>query len=299
MAEGGVGSDAIDEGSPWVLSSDEFCDLFCQSCSNIGTCVPAQGFCIDCEEYFCGKCCLEHRKFNITKNHVIKAKDEMPRDKIKAHVDMEHIFIDKCASHTGEYVKYLCQACDQIGCSVCMTTSHRSCENVTYILDIVGKQNLDKEIASVNKRVNEFLMELSEDGAEILANKEAVDRYKASALNDLENERQRINRHFDYLEKRFRNEVYIVHSEDERDITHSAEEHELLENELVKIKSSLADRKDGKVIQKFVATKHAGSMLKQAEIRLGDLRKKNKARRYMCSEFYFKSFVIKYFNIAK
>ncbi|XP_052819104.1 uncharacterized protein LOC128244973 [Mya arenaria] len=52
--------------------------VYCQPCGEGGKHAVAQGFCQTCEEYMCDPCIEAHKRFKVSRNHIMLSKDEMP-----------------------------------------------------------------------------------------------------------------------------------------------------------------------------------------------------------------------------
>lgn len=278
MAEGNANASASADDS-WMLGSEEVCDVYCQSCTNVGAQIPAQGYCVNCEEFFCGNCCQEHKKFNVTRNHVIKNKDEATERKTTVKHKVDYTFVDKCPFHDSEHIKFVCQSCDVIGCSACMTTCHRACDQVHYIPSIIHKAEVDKGYRKTKQDVGQVLQAISEDHLDLASSKEAVQAYKTRALQQLEQERAKINTYLDCLEDKFKTQVGIVQDEDTDKIAKTEELLKTVSLDMQSIQGKILAAEDGHAIRKFIATKTTQEALIAIEKQLDSMRKHTGPRR--------------------
>lgn len=278
MAEEHVDDTSID--NSFLLSSEEVYESYCQSCTNVGKTIPAQGYCESCEEYFCGTCCQEHKKFNVTKKHVIKHKDEVTHKKRTKQSKQMYNFVDKCLSHTDEYIKFLCQNCDTLGCSVCMTTCHRACALVSYIPDILQTQAVEKEIREVKQTIERVLEAVSEDKLVLKESKTAVNTYKTCALKQLEQERANINKFLDSLEHKFETQTAIVEEEDISNISEAEQIFDTVYQDMKMIQSEVLLAEGGHTVNKFIATKTAKRAITAAQKQADIAWKRTRPRRY-------------------
>ncbi|CAC5420372.1 unnamed protein product [Mytilus coruscus] len=104
----------------------------CEICEN----APGSHYCVECEQYFCEKCKIFHKKKqNISKCHMFQsALDVIPAGK------------SKCKEHTDNF-DFLCKTCNVPVCSSCVTDIHNG-HKLSKILDSNSelKEKNDQEL---------------------------------------------------------------------------------------------------------------------------------------------------------
>ena len=133
-----------------VKGSDSMYDFVCDPCEEEGHRYVPFGFCSDCNHFLCEKCYSVHCRPLPTRNHKLLDKDKVPKS--RPQVSVNHQDIDeKCEQHHGKVVEYFCENHGTIGCSVCITLDHKSCDGVKFVPDM----KVDKD------KVHEVMRELS------------------------------------------------------------------------------------------------------------------------------------------
>ncbi|XP_012537842.2 E3 ubiquitin-protein ligase TRIM33 isoform X2 [Monomorium pharaonis] len=95
----------------------------CTSCHDN---IIATSWCMECEEFICQNCVMAHQRLKITKDHVIKPKDEITNDKDNVKRGNKkipgYLF---CTIHSHEQLSLFCQTCDRLTCRDCQLSEHR------------------------------------------------------------------------------------------------------------------------------------------------------------------------------
>ena len=127
MASGGD-SLTLNEDSQGNMQQNDFLTTkLCDACLYDDTLEQASGFCVPCTEYLCDKCCRDHRKNKITRNHTVLKQDEMP-DNVDAFQTINKL--SKCAVHEDHEFAYECIDHNAVICVVCLSETHRKCDHV-------------------------------------------------------------------------------------------------------------------------------------------------------------------------
>ncbi|XP_063436145.1 E3 ubiquitin-protein ligase TRIM71-like [Mytilus trossulus] len=128
-------------------------------------CVSASGsqYCLECEQYFCENCKIFHKRQKLSKNHQFQSsEDDIPEAK------------SKCKDH-NEDVSLLCNTCNVVVCSKCVTGNHKG-HAFSQLMDSIT-QLKEKTKKNVSRKVQEATlnMEKIEEGQQAFAMKiEAV-----------------------------------------------------------------------------------------------------------------------------
>ncbi|XP_052790367.1 uncharacterized protein LOC128224530 [Mya arenaria] len=145
MEVGGRKSDDANENA-----STEFV-LNCQPCLKDGREISANGFCKICKEFMCDPCISAHKRFAMSRNHVILTKDKMPSfymNKDKTDV----LPTEPCHEHTSEMIKFYCPTHDDLGCSDCIVFHHRNCK-VEYLSETAKQYKDSEEYKTLNEKI--------------------------------------------------------------------------------------------------------------------------------------------------
>lgn len=90
----------------------------CTSCEEGAN---ASAFCLDCQEWLCETCVSAHHRVRVTKDHVIRQKDEMEGEKTSG-LSQKYLF---CPVHSHEQLKLYCETCDKLTCRDCQLSDHK------------------------------------------------------------------------------------------------------------------------------------------------------------------------------
>ena len=115
-------------------------DIVCMPCKADDKQTQAYCFCIQCMEYYCKNCYEEHRKFKATQKHTVLIGNDLPTD-ISAFDRMTRLKF--CDLHPDKETEFKCINDDKYICSICATTSHRKCGNITHLHSAVEDRTLD------------------------------------------------------------------------------------------------------------------------------------------------------------
>ncbi|XP_053378844.1 uncharacterized protein LOC128548339 [Mercenaria mercenaria] len=119
-----------------TVGSDIEYDFVCDPCEEEGHRFEAYGFCSDCNHYLCETCYTAHRRPIPMRNHKLLDKNDMPKVRPKPTSVNNEVIEEKCDVHVGKFVEFYCGNHDTIGCSVCMTLEHKSCDSVQFVPDM-------------------------------------------------------------------------------------------------------------------------------------------------------------------
>ncbi|XP_053405102.1 uncharacterized protein LOC128558879 [Mercenaria mercenaria] len=126
-----------------ITESDEVVEMFCEICDRKGKRdVIAVGFCVACVTYYCDTCLDYHAQF--LPDHIQQDRNQMPKD----------FYLEKCEQHSKELVKFYCQSCGNIACSVCKNTFHRACQRVCHLSKLACQFELGEEFHIVDDLLN-------------------------------------------------------------------------------------------------------------------------------------------------
>jgi len=98
----------------------------CTSCEDESA---ASSHCIQCREWLCDTCVQAHQRVKVTRDHVIKSKEEYEKDsELKEQArpatspDQKPLF---CKMHPHEQLRLFCATCDKLTCRDCQLVEHK------------------------------------------------------------------------------------------------------------------------------------------------------------------------------
>ncbi|XP_053404216.1 uncharacterized protein LOC128558569 [Mercenaria mercenaria] len=242
-------SDVVSEISS---SGGQVVQLYCDSCREDNKYVPAEGFCVNCDEYLCISCVSFHQKQKALKLHVLKDKPNLPKE--RAHVNIRDVCVDKCSSHTDRVIEYFCKSCDQLGCSVCIVTGHRTCKDVDFIPDVIEGIENSNEYTHLIGYMKDLSVKLDHQKNRAASNIERSNDFRRKAKEKVKKQRAEINEIFDILENETHSKVDEIYQEDQGKLSCISDQVISLTSDLSEMSSDL-QRKSENRCQLFVATK--------------------------------------------
>ncbi|KAH3790745.1 hypothetical protein DPMN_168952 [Dreissena polymorpha] len=90
-------------------------------------------YCMGCHEHMCKSCGENHIKYKNMRNHQLRPSEEAPSPKVANSLQE----LSRCPNHETEHLEYICQDHDQPCCSKCTLTSHRKCDKVDLLRDVI------------------------------------------------------------------------------------------------------------------------------------------------------------------
>ncbi|KAL3178046.1 hypothetical protein MRX96_038586 [Rhipicephalus microplus] len=122
----------------------------CTNCDDSSS--TAAGFCVDCQDWLCQACIDAHQRVRVTKDHTIRAKDELEGDK-PAALGQKYMF---CENHKQEQLKLYCETCDKLTCRDCQLQEHKD-HKYQFISSAwcpqPGEQTAPREITQQEQKV--------------------------------------------------------------------------------------------------------------------------------------------------
>ncbi|XP_053395676.1 E3 ubiquitin-protein ligase TRIM71-like [Mercenaria mercenaria] len=229
-------------------------EILCQPCHGEGDEVTAEGYCENCNEYFCSLCLKVHRKMAVTKNHVIKSKVDMPRTNIQSDPCVE-----PCDIHKTEIVKYYCHKHDSVGCGDCMVIDHKACK-VELVSDVSGNYGNSGEIETIKEKIEEMERRISSVKQDMKDNFNAAADMKARIVKEIKLFRKELNTHLDQAEAELLSEVEQLNAKDVVVQKQGLKECDSMETVMKQFQQTI-DQHEDKVNQLFVTAKLAKERL--------------------------------------
>ncbi|XP_052817811.1 transcription intermediary factor 1-alpha-like isoform X1 [Mya arenaria] len=251
--------------------------VYCQPCGEGGKRAVAKGFCQTCEEYMCDPCIEAHKRFKVSRNHIMLSKDKMPSfypsTKQSDIGDTEY-----CKKHPKEMIKFYCPTHGDLGCGDCVVLDHRSCK-VDYIADVAKDfviGNEFKELGPSIKRTDDFLSGSISNVSELLDEVENQSKHEIARLRKF---RAEINTYLDRREKELLDNIRKVKIDDEKVLNTLKTDCESAKSGLEAMKADLSSG-DISVNQRYVAARRAEKDLRNILDKTKQMTGLIKARKY-------------------
>ncbi|XP_045215126.2 uncharacterized protein LOC123565323 [Mercenaria mercenaria] len=121
---------------------------------------------------------------------------------------------EDCAKHKGETIKFYCKGHQALGCHTCIATVHRTCISVQAITDFT--KDIDKAplYNEVKKELKEMEQLFKTQKKRIQGKDQLSRRCNATALTEVRQRRNIINKQFDKLEQNIEKESTKMLRED-------------------------------------------------------------------------------------
>lgn len=146
-----------DELNDWVKSLDVSSDQtmtdtsgragnVCSACKNVEISVPAEKYCLDCQESLCSKCArISHGLKQLTGHSIVDLKQAT--EGLGESGDESLLFIMasymKCNTHPENPLLYICKDDHTLCCTDCILDIHRHCDNIANLKDKSVKEEVD------------------------------------------------------------------------------------------------------------------------------------------------------------
>ncbi|XP_045202942.2 uncharacterized protein LOC123556356 [Mercenaria mercenaria] len=197
---------SVYSGNSIKSGSDELQNtILCDVCDKGEKQCKAEGFCVDCQEYLCKECCDYHKKLKVLQSHVLQDINTISKTTYKAKG--KRICEEKCSSHSDRVIEFFCQSCDQLGCTICITTQHNKCSSLHHIPDIVAELKETDEYKGLLDALKETAMKLEQNKAKYETNVEKKTYYRERAKYAIKKHRDEMNQLFDSFEKQVESEL--------------------------------------------------------------------------------------------
>ncbi|XP_053383607.1 transcription intermediary factor 1-beta-like [Mercenaria mercenaria] len=194
-------------------ASDEFFDFVCSPCNKKDRNTEAVKYCADCQEYLCGACVIHHNSFAVLAGHTLVGRSKSGNT---SGADIKHlpsVPTERCTIHKTKLMDMFCADHDSIGCHVCFTSNHKTCQNIHYFPEFVQSVRQDENDKRVAKEIKtvmsvaEYFMKRNQK-----ARKENS-KSKMVCLKEIKSFRADINEVTDQLEKASVAEIEENHNE--------------------------------------------------------------------------------------
>ncbi|KAH3790730.1 E3 ubiquitin-protein ligase TRIM56-like [Dreissena polymorpha] len=152
----------------------------CLACKTENKNETATVYCMGCHEHMCAVCGETHKKYKQMRNHQLRPSEEAPSSKVRDLLQG----LSRCPNHENEKLEYICQDHNQTCCSKCAFTSHRTCDKVMLLSDVINDNKTYK--ASIHettemmdealKHVSAMLLELEGEPLRVANSEKNIDK---------------------------------------------------------------------------------------------------------------------------
>ncbi|XP_052816148.1 uncharacterized protein LOC128242832 isoform X4 [Mya arenaria] len=251
--------------------------VYCQPCEEEGKRAVAQGFCQTCQEYMCDPCIKAHKKFKVSRNHIMLSKDKMPSS--YPSTKQSDIGVTKyCRKHPNEMIKFYCPTHSDLGCGDCVVIGHRTCK-VDYIDDVSKDFTNGREFRELEpsiKRAEDLLSRCISKVKELF---DEVEQHYKDEIDRLRKFRAEINTYLDRREKELLGNIQKMKTEDESVLTELETDCELAKCGLVVTKTELTSC-DVSYNQRYVTARRAQKELREIHDKMQKMAGRLKAQKY-------------------
>uniref|UniRef100_A0A8W8LUU6 Tripartite motif-containing protein 45 n=1 Tax=Magallana gigas TaxID=29159 RepID=A0A8W8LUU6_MAGGI len=112
------------------IDSDRSKNQYCMFCQREDKNVQAKHWCKTCTATICDDCKSIHSFVPILESHKIVSLSDV--EDLKTNIEID----EPCLVHKGKYIEVFCQDHDQLCCSICFATKHRTCKKVQSLDDV-------------------------------------------------------------------------------------------------------------------------------------------------------------------
>ncbi|XP_052816154.1 protein wech-like [Mya arenaria] len=251
--------------------------VYCQPCEEEGKCAVAQKFCQTCEEYMCDPCNKAHKRFKVTRNHIMLSKDKMPSS-YPSTKQSDIGVTEYCRTHPKEVIKFYCPTHSDLGCGDCIVIGHRTCK-VDYIADVSKDFTNGSEFRELEpsiKRTEDLLSGCISKVKELF---DEVEQQSKDEIDRLRRFRTEINTYLDRREKELLGNIQKMKTDDESVLTELKTDCELAKSGLVATRTELisGDVSDN---QRYVTARRVQKQLREIHDKMEKMAGRMKARKY-------------------
>ncbi|WAR26512.1 TRI33-like protein [Mya arenaria] len=177
-------------------TSDLIHDFACSPCKDDGLNNEAEFFCDECKKYYCNNCVNLHNK--LFRTHTVLGRQDV--SKWLGYAGLSPIEI--CDKHGDKKLELLCEDHDELCCLICVSLTHRMCQSIKHIPDLVDglkKQTDFIKLPADVQKINHRLQEITKKRTH---NKESLKVSGKKLLAEIQSLRNRVNAKLDELEKK-------------------------------------------------------------------------------------------------
>ncbi|XP_069139351.1 LOW QUALITY PROTEIN: uncharacterized protein [Argopecten irradians] len=129
---------------------------FCDPCLRGKESNPAEVTCTECEEKLCIQCRIHHERSKLSATHQLNS--------ISGNIGLLANVYEMCHQHVGNTFGFYCVDHSAMCCNTCVLVSHRQCNNVQPMKDVIKKStanpsSVEAELKAVTEETNKLIEE--------------------------------------------------------------------------------------------------------------------------------------------
>lgn len=182
------------------LESSQTCD----PCKRGEKNEEAFSWCKDCGEALCESCANYHTKVKMLMDHKVITLEEMRKQPTRIPETDE-----LCQKHAGKLIEAYCDDHDVICCVECITENHRQCKMVRTIDQVA--LGIKSKLESLFFRLDELTSQAVSVVEDRKTNLDDLLRQKEDILTEVNRTRDDIQRYFEILENKMKEDIAQTH----------------------------------------------------------------------------------------
>ncbi|XP_053390830.1 uncharacterized protein LOC123544465 [Mercenaria mercenaria] len=234
--------------------SEEIVEMYCELCKKKGKNRSADGYCVDCVRYLCGKCLNYHTEF--LPDHVHKDKTNMPQD----------VCFNPCPGHEEEIIKFYCSSCNTFFCSLCKKNSHKDCTEVNHLPELVKQLEKGQEFSAFKRDLEALVDETSSMDSFLASETKSAEAISETALSKIELLREQILKWVETRIEKMKSDVKAINDKDMTVIQDNSSRLSVIMSQTSAVQSDIVQKlKDAKRCELFMTMKSAQNKGKMFE----------------------------------
>ncbi|KAL4221365.1 hypothetical protein ACF0H5_019624 [Mactra antiquata] len=257
-----------DKGRSMDKMSEETFDFICTNCDSNGKIVEAVRYCIECRGYCCQTCTDTHTTIVMLKNHNLLDASQGNQASNQPG-SLPEFPTERCTLHKGKVIDMYCEDHNEVGCSTCISTNHRTCpeKSIYSIPDMIDTLFKLGDCKQIQSRLRDMMVSLTTLGKSKNDRLEDLQVIKKEEMNKVTKFQKALESIIRKAGDATRNEIESKYKELEKEILQEKQDAERNEASL-KESGEKNKKAEGNRAQRFVCSKVAEKKIKEAEIQI-------------------------------
>ena len=168
---------------------------FCGICDIRHISKPSKVWCPQCEEGLCTECIEHHSLVKLSRNHTTIPIEEY--QKLPSYV----LEIKEHCNEHDEKFNLFCKEHECPCCRICIVNNHRDCKEVDILENIITNVKASNMLNELEILIKEMIENIGKIRQNRETNSSAVKEQKRIIVNEIHEERTKINNHLDKLQE--------------------------------------------------------------------------------------------------
>ncbi|WAR26822.1 TRI33-like protein, partial [Mya arenaria] len=177
-------------------TSDLIHDFACSPCKDNGLNNEAHFFCVACKKFYCNNCEQLHNK--LFRTHTVLGRQNV--SKWAGYAGLSPIEI--CDKHGDKKLELLCEDHDELCCPVCVYLTHRKCQSIKHIPELVDGLKKQTDFIEMPADVQKIIYSLQENTKKKTDSQKSLKDSGNKFRAEIKSLRNKVNAKFDELEKK-------------------------------------------------------------------------------------------------